>query len=343
MMAARNATQLSADLGSTTRWGWRFSRLGRAVRAAEKRYAADRAESRRRRDQRLSEVLGSGERTWGPAELERKRAEVNLMADLMTTLKDAAPAAQEESGVPTVATRRSSVTDRQKVSRGRLPPLRPGRMWASSTRILPALPRETEVLAEGRYGPRRHLISMTAIAASLLSILWVTHEGYTAHQQASAPRDSPGVSFRPYERMPISSPVPDFSAIQRPGPGGAYATALQIQNAEYQGASGVWCVLADPASKDCATTMRRSFRTHEGARRMVFLVTTSVGKMNRDRTSVEILLRRGDTERHAFPLEWVDGRWQADPVTIPAAKEKGGLYTRVVADARYGICVEADC
>ncbi|MFD3590477.1 hypothetical protein [Streptomyces sp. NPDC058683] len=265
------------------------------------------------------------------------------MADLMTTLKDPVTAAQEESAVQTVATRRSSVTDRQKVSAGS-PPASGAR---SNVGVIdqdsPGPAEETEMPAERRYGPRRHLISMTAIAASLLSILWVTHEGYSTHQQASAPHDSPGFSSRPYERMPISSPVLDFSATQRPGAAGAYATALQIQNAEYQGASRVWCVLADPASKDCATTMRRNFRTHEGARHMVIFVTTSVGKMNRDRTSAEILLRLGDTERHAFPLEWVDGRWQADPVTIPAAKEKGGLYTMLVADARYGFCAEADC
>ncbi|MER7184334.1 hypothetical protein ABT404_33535 [Streptomyces hyaluromycini] len=265
------------------------------------------------------------------------------MAELMTTLKDPATAAQDEPAVQTVATRRSSVTDGQKMSAGSPPAPEARSNVGVIDQDSPGPAEESETPAESRYGPRRHLVSMMAIAASLLSILWVTHEGYTAHQQASAPRDSPGFSPRPYERMPISSPDLDFSATQRPGPAGAYATALQIQNAEFQGASRVWCVLADPASKDCATTMRRSFRTHEGARDMVLLVTTSVGKMNRDRTSVEILLRLGDTERHAFPLEWVDGRWQADPVTIPAAKEKGGLYTMVVANAGYGLCAEADC
>jgi hypothetical protein len=334
-MAARNTTQPSAVLSSTTRWGWLFSRMGRAVRAAEKRYAADQADSRRRLDQRLAETLGSGARTWGPAELERKRDEVNLMADLMTTLKDPVAAAQEEPAVQTEATHGSSGTGGQKVSAGSSPAPEARSNVGVIDQDSPGPAEETESPAGKRFRPRHLLIYMVVIAAPLLSLFWA----YTGYQPTSAPDDAPDYSSRPYERVPISSTVLDSSATQRRDLEGAYATALKIQNAESQGASEMWCVLADPASKDCTTTMRRSFQTHESTRDMVHHVTTSVGKMNHDRTSVEILLQL-NAERHAFPLEWVDGRWQADPVTIPAAKEKGGLYTTFVADSRYNLCAD---
>ncbi|WP_157968735.1 hypothetical protein [Streptomyces geranii] len=276
--------------------------------------------------------------------MERKRAEVNLMADLMATVKDPATATQEEPVTQALPSRRSSAADRQKVSAGSPPATGARSNVGVIDQDSPDRAEEmTSAPAEKSYKPRRHLISVMAIAASLLSILWVTHQGKTARHEGSTPSDSPGFAVRPYERIPISNHVLEFSATQRPGPAGAYAAALQIQNAEYQGASRVWCVLADPRSRDCARTMSQSFRTHEDSRRTVFLVTTSVGKMNPDRTSAEIMLRLGEAERQVFPLEWIDGRWQADPVIIPAAKENGGIYTTVVAHARFSLCVAADC
>ncbi|MEW2401500.1 hypothetical protein [Streptomyces sp. NPDC046862] len=353
MMRARIAPVLRTFISIASGWGWRrFSPLGRTLRAAEKKRAAARAESRRHRDRQLSEALGSSLGQWGPEQLERKRAEVNLMADLMTSLAPATTA-QESSGVQAAGQQRNSASGRKEASAGSLPS---GDTRSnvgvldqdSSNDTEEELPRaETHAVKHG------HWMSMVAVLAVLVSIFpLLSQERFAPPRDTSAAPGSSefrGVGGGDRNETPRSllqeTPLPDRdeserdsvtdgdSAIQRPDAFGAYETARRIQIAEYQGAGRTWCVLADPASRNCTTTMERSFEASKPARRAVLRVSSSIGKVNDDETSVEILLSLGNAHRRSFPMQWVDGRWQADPTTVLAARQRGGVYTMVVLDA----------
>jgi hypothetical protein len=353
MMRARIAPVLGTFISIASGWGWRrFSPLGRTLRAAEKKHAAARAESRRQRDRQLSEALGSSLGQWGPEQLERKRAEVNLMADLMTSLAPATTA-QESSGIQAAGQQRSSASGRKEAAAGSLPS---GDTRSNVGVLDQDSSNDTEeelTHAETHAVKRSHWMSVLAVLVAVVSFFPLLSQGRIAAQRdiSAAPGSSEfgsggGGDWNETPRsLRQEAPLPDRddserdgvpdsdSAIQRPGAFGAYETARRIQIAEYQGAGRKWCVLADPASRNCTTTMERSFEASKPARRAVLRVSSSIGKVNDDETSVEILLSLGKTHRRSLPMQWVDGRWQADPTTVLAARQKGGVYTMVVLDA----------